>query len=262
MPQRSSSGSAPTGTESAPSVLYKAFAILDAMGDDVRALTLSQLARTSGLPKSTVHRVVGQLVVLGVVRRHRDGYRTGPRIVALAGRTVDDVLLDVSLPRMRELRRETECVLLVSRRRGATVTYLEQLPGASDGRLAPSVAGERAAAVSTPEGRTLLAHSPAADLEAALSRHPLPEGEAAKLRRRLHDIRARGGAHNETSVIDGLRCNCVPVIVGGSPVVALSVAFTPMPGGGRRFVKPLHVAARDIARTLEEGSLRTLLPLV
>lgn len=247
----------------ASSILLKAFAILDVLGRDARALTLSQLARSSGLSKSTAHRVVGQLLALGVIRRHSDGYRTGPRVSALTGRSVDDVLLELALPRVRELHLETERTLLVSRWHGGTVTYLEQVPGAF-GRAAATVIGARTDALTTPEGRTLLAHFPPPDIDAALGRHdpPLSEREVVKLRRRLHHIRARGGVHDESSVVTGLRCACAPVIVGGAPVLALSVTFEPEPGGGRRYAGPLRSAARDIGRTLERHPLRVTLPLL
>ncbi|MDH6623250.1 hypothetical protein M2271_001037 [Streptomyces sp. LBL] len=70
-------------------------------------LSLSQLARESGLSKSTAHRVVGGSLAPGVVRRQGDGYRLGPPSSALTECPLDAALLEMVLPRARDLHRET-----------------------------------------------------------------------------------------------------------------------------------------------------------
>ena len=51
------------------SILGKAFAILGAFSQGSRILSLSQISRLSGIPKSTTHRVLAMLVELGAVER-------------------------------------------------------------------------------------------------------------------------------------------------------------------------------------------------
>lgn len=263
MPQRPAPDNTDTPVETTPSILVKAFAILDAITESSQPLTLSQLARSSGLSKSTAHRVIRHLLMLGTITRHGDGYRIGPRVLKLAARSVDDTLLETSLPHMRRLHEETEHTLLLSRRNGAFVSYLEQMPAASEG-AAPTVVGRQVAALSTPEGRTLLAHSAPSDIDVVLNRRTpaSPARNTTRLRRRLSDICARGAVVNEISVVEGLRCACVPVLVRGTPVLAVSLLFKLGPTDGRHLVKPLHAAAKDIAQALENNCLHTLAPVV
>ena len=67
----------------APSVLWKAFDVLSAFNHKERVLTLARIARQSGLPKSTVHRVLAMLSDIGAVEQHEDGYRIGLRMFTL-----------------------------------------------------------------------------------------------------------------------------------------------------------------------------------
>src|SRR5258708_20662359 len=61
----------------ADSILSKAFAILGAFTHGSRTLSLSQISRLSGIPKSTTHRVLAMLVNLGAVERGGTEYRMG-----------------------------------------------------------------------------------------------------------------------------------------------------------------------------------------
>ena len=56
-------------TTEVASILNKAFDLLYAFNDNSRVMTLSELARASGLPKSTVHRLLARLVDLGALGR-------------------------------------------------------------------------------------------------------------------------------------------------------------------------------------------------
>jgi DNA-binding IclR family transcriptional regulator len=60
----------------APSVLWKAFGVLAAFSHQDRVLTLAEIARRSGLPKSTAHRVLAILAETGAVEQGEGGYRT------------------------------------------------------------------------------------------------------------------------------------------------------------------------------------------
>ena len=54
-------------TRTTGSALEKAVGILEALGEHVRALSLSELAELTTMPKQTVHRVVRQLEELGLI---------------------------------------------------------------------------------------------------------------------------------------------------------------------------------------------------
>src|SRR5687768_9320282 len=86
------------------SVIRKVRMILDAFDGRSPALGLSELARRTGLAKTSVHRVATEMVEVGLLSRYGRGYQLGSALFELGQR----------VPRMRALR------LLASR-------YLEDL---------------------------------------------------------------------------------------------------------------------------------------
>jgi DNA-binding IclR family transcriptional regulator len=235
----------------ASSILLKAFDILDAFDRKCRpVLTLSQLARRSALPKSTVHRVIGMLLAVGAVERHGAGYRIGWRVFSLSMASEEHTLLKVALPYVLDLHRETRLPVFVARRCQQTVGYLQQLPHHHE--RVPAVAGTLRPARDTAEGRTLLAFCSDVEVDAAIAGPPpLSPAEADELRRRLWMIRAWRVALDEESVIHGYLCTVVPVIANGDAVMAVSIAYPSTRGGGRQFVEPLRSVAGNIARVLD-----------
>jgi DNA-binding IclR family transcriptional regulator len=74
-------------------VLDGAFAILDALGHAHTGLGLTDLARASGLAKSSAYRLAEQLVVVGAVQRVAHRYYIGARMGHLGRRWQPDPLL-------------------------------------------------------------------------------------------------------------------------------------------------------------------------
>jgi DNA-binding IclR family transcriptional regulator len=61
------------GSAPGASVLGRAVALLHAIGEDDDTVSLAELARRTGLPRSTVHRLVGELQALGMLDRTPHG---------------------------------------------------------------------------------------------------------------------------------------------------------------------------------------------
>ena len=74
-------------------VLDGAFAILDALAHAHAGLGLTDLARASGLAKTSAHRLAEQLVVLGAAQRVAQRYYIGARMGHLGRRWQPDPLL-------------------------------------------------------------------------------------------------------------------------------------------------------------------------
>src|SRR5699024_10274570 len=87
------------------SILSKAFQVLKAFDSTDRVLSLSQVSRVSGLPKSTVHRLIGRLVDLGALEPHRSGYRIGLTIFQIGANMPVHGLRDRALPYLAALHR-------------------------------------------------------------------------------------------------------------------------------------------------------------
>ncbi|MET8995999.1 helix-turn-helix domain-containing protein [Amycolatopsis sp. NPDC004169] len=90
-------------------VLQGAFAVLEALNALGGDAGLAELARAVGLPKTTAHRLLGQLVDFGVVERAPAGYRTGSLLFRL-GQSWE--------PELRELARDWLPVLAARIRAG------------------------------------------------------------------------------------------------------------------------------------------------
>ena len=85
------------------SVPAKLLSLLDAYADGSTSYTLSELARRTGLPLPTAHRLIGELERWGGLERGADGrYRIGLRIVELAALCPRGAgLRDAALPFMQ-----------------------------------------------------------------------------------------------------------------------------------------------------------------
>src|SRR5262249_57660082 len=75
-------------TTSSPSAIAKLVAVAEALTEQRR---LSRIANTAGLPISTVHRILQELVAHGWVREGEEhDYVLGPGLMRLAARAADD----------------------------------------------------------------------------------------------------------------------------------------------------------------------------
>ena len=147
------------------SVLARATAVIEAFDEEGPVLTLAELARRTGLPKSTVHRLAGELVELRVLERTgapgADGYRLGIWFFE-RGELVPThrSLSDAALPVMEDLREATRQRIHLAVLEGVDVVYVEIL-GTGKHDLA-SRTGGRLPAHATGVGKVILAYSPAA----------------------------------------------------------------------------------------------------
>jgi len=237
-----------------PSILRKAFAVLDAFDQGNRRLPLAAIARRSGLPKSTIHRVLAMLTQLGAVVREGDEYRMGLAMFRYGSCSLEVGLRDVALPHMEALHRALGQTLHLAVRRGADVIYLEKLRSRSALPL-PTVVGGSLPAHLTGVGKVLLAHSPEREQEAVLSdslpgRTPRSVTNVAHLRRALREIHAQGFARDSSEAVEGLSCIAAPLYVDERVVAALSVAYPAELGDGNVLISPLQQTATTISRAL------------
>jgi len=73
-------------TDTRPTVAGRVMSILSSFSTEHPALGLAEISRSTGLPASTVFRLVRELCAWGAVERMADRrYRIGPRLAELAG---------------------------------------------------------------------------------------------------------------------------------------------------------------------------------
>ena len=175
--------------------------VLDAF-DGPGRLTLAQIVRRTGLPRSSAHRMLDRLVQLRWLRRSGRDYELGMRLVELGSLAVhQDRLVRAAAPLLGELHRATGLVVHLAVLDGPDVVYLEKV---GDRMIAaiPTRVGGRQPAHCTAVGKAILAYRDDDDRgrsarpqDQVLDLHQLPAcgrtGQGAGPRCR---VRARGVA--------------------------------------------------------------------
>lgn len=242
-----------------PSAAGKLLAVLDAFDGEHRVLTLSQLARRAGLPVSTAHRLVADLVAWGGLERGDDGrLRVGLHLWelgALAPRGIG--LREVALPSMEDLYEATHENVQLAVRDGLEVVFVERIAG----RYAVPVltrVGLRFPMSATGVGLVLLAFAPPDVQEAALA-GPFERFtertvvDPKVLRRMLADVRRTGLAVSDRQVTMDALSVAAPVRgPGGDVVAALSVVVQANGADPRTLAPAVRTAAAAITRGLAQ----------
>ncbi len=221
----------------------RAFEILHAFSDERSRLSLSDISRRTGLPLTTVHRLVGVLARWGALERdegHR--YTIGLQLWEMAVRSPRSALVrEIALPFLASLHEATQGTARLSILDRTDVVILEQI--ATGGRpCGQAHVGDRLPACATAEGHVLLAHA-RADAPAGPC-PPVIAGSASAacwpldLRRLLAEVRRTGVAVRPPQPL-GHTCVAAPVRdASGAVVAAVSVLVT-----RRRASRPALVAA-------------------
>ncbi|RIT51849.1 IclR family transcriptional regulator [Mycobacteroides abscessus] len=256
-----------TADSATPSaVIDRVSLLLDAF-DGPGRLTLAQLVRRTGLPRSSVHRMLERLVQLRWLRRDGRDYELGTRLVELGSLAVhQDRLHAAALPMLYELHRATGLVVHLSILDGADVVYLEKISAGIGVAVATRIGG-RQPAHCTASGKAILAYrAQILDGCTALARKTRYSiGSAAQLRPELDKVRGHGVAFDREELQQGIGCVAAPIGSIGDAVAAVSVCgpMTRMTFD-QRLAAPVRMTAMGIWRNVENGPSRvapTLQPI-
>lgn len=139
------------------SMLSRMSSILDAFVDRGDRLRLDEIATATGLPRSTCHRILEQLVRLSWLQHSQDGYALGRRALQLGGSVGGhDDLRAAAAPLLQQLQTQTGLLVQLSVLDFAEVVYLDAL---GPGQLLPAAprVGGRAPAYAVASGKAMLA---------------------------------------------------------------------------------------------------------
>lgn len=239
-------------------VVTRALRLLDAFGPDRRTLTLSSLARHAGMPLSTAHRLVAELVEWGALERAVDGtYRVGLRLWelgALAPRGPG--LRERALPFLEDLSQITRENVQLAVREGGEVVFVERIAGSGAVPVLTRVGG-RFALTATGVGLVLLAHAPPALQEEILS-GPVQRftertvTDPARLRSMLADVRTSGFSVSDRQVTMDSLSVAAPVYDGsGAVVAAVSLVVRHGTAQPHTLAPLVRTSARAISRVLD-----------
>ncbi len=206
--------------------LERGLAVIRAFGPDRPALTLSEVARVTGLTRAAARRFLLTLTELGYV--HFDGrmFSLRPRVLELGYAYLSTLgLNEVAAPHMEELvaaLRESSSVAVLD---GDDIAYVVRVPTQRIMTVAIAV-GTRFPAYATSMGRVLLAYLPPAELDAYMERvelQPLTRRtvpDKPSLRAELAEVAAQGYAIVDQELEDGLRSVAVPIRDASGQVIA------------------------------------------
>jgi IclR family transcriptional regulator, blcABC operon repressor len=222
----------PPSPRSVPAV-ERAIALLDALATAREPQGLAALARALGLPKSSVHGLLGTLAAAGLARRGADGqFALGPKALqwAEAYAAQSDVLRAFHrlAARMPALGEET---IMLATLDGADVRYLACRQGTRALAVNFRVGGRFPAAI-TSSGKAMLASLDDDAVRRRVgelagtgpTRHSV--ASTAALLRQLADFRRLGWATDDEETAEGMQCFGAAVFGAreAEPVAAVAVS--------------------------------------
>ena len=207
--------------------LERAFGLLEVIAAHRGAMSLSELATSSGLPPPTLHRLARTLVDLGYLRQEPSRrYALGPRLFLLAESST--MLSSVALPHLAHLVDEIGETANLAMLDGDQVAYVAQAPGRHSMRMFTEV-GRRVEPHCTAVGKALLAATTDEEVRALLQRTGLPRHtphtvtDPDEFLAQLGRVRDSGYAMDEGEQEVGVRCIAVKVPESTLPL-AISVS--------------------------------------
>jgi IclR family acetate operon transcriptional repressor len=186
----------------------KTLVVLEALAEHSR---VADIAKSTDLPKPTVHRILQTLVRHGFARTDGQGdYVGGPRILSLAGRFLQRLdIAEQVRPILRDLQERTGWTVHLALLSGDEAVYVAKLEGTQPYTLASRV-GMSLRLHCTSIGKAILATFPDDEVRALLRRTGMPPRtdhtltDEAALLADLAEVRHRGYAEdheeNETGV--------------------------------------------------------------
>jgi IclR family pca regulon transcriptional regulator len=206
--------------------LERGLGVIRAFDGDRPALTLSDVAKATGLTRAAARRFLLTLVELGFMRADGRLFRLSPRVLDLGRPYLSSLTLqEVAQPHLAALVARVEESATVAVLDGAEIVYVAHAPARRI--LSVSVAiGTRDPAFATSLGRVLLAGQGDDWLEGYLASVKLqkitPETIAtpARLRAELERVRRQGYALVDQELEDGLRALAVPIRDNHGRVIA------------------------------------------
>lgn len=213
----------------------RAFGLLRIVCEADRPPRFSDIVSASGLPKSTVNRLLATLCDQGLVRFDADDkhYRAGYGLLSLAAGTWAGLdIRHAAANEMATLLSEFGETVHLAVLEGDEIIYLDKLESPQSIRLFSAV-GKRGPVYCTGIGKAILAELEEARREAILTglkptaHTPHTLTSPAAIRTELETIHRRGCAYDMEEHEEGIRCVAVAIRdFRGEPIAGLSVTST------------------------------------
>lgn len=213
--------------------VQRALGLVEQLAGTDGDVSLTELARRTGLQAPTAHRLLRTLIDRDWVVRNpaTSHYRLSYKLLAIAGgiEARERRLRSVARPSLEALRdatgESTNLVVLD----GLAAVYIDQVAGTRPIRMFTEI-GARVPAYASGAGKAMLAHVPAA-VRTTLKRAPLEAltdrtmTEPAALQAELGRVRERGYAIDDEEYEIGVACIAAAIVTGDGKVAgAISVS--------------------------------------
>jgi len=207
----------------------KAFRLLDALSESSEPLGVSQLARTLGLGKSTVHGLVTTLETLGIIEPSNGSkrYRLGPGLYALASRSASQRdLRDLARPALERLAAVTEQTSFLGVPSDDHVTILDLVHGRPTMSISAPI-GSAIPLLAGAVGKAIVAAWSEQRRTEFLSATRLPAFTAnsirdtAQYKEAIGTVLADGAAIDIDEYVDGMRAAAAPIVGQGGQLAAV-----------------------------------------
>ncbi len=223
-----------SATRSAPALVpavAKAFRVLEALGASDEPLGVSQLARSLGLGKSTVHGLLNTLEALGMIEASNGikRYRIGRGLHGLASRSLGrHDLRQMARPSLERLASQTEQTSFLGVPSDGQVTILDLVHGRPTMSISAPI-GSSIPLLAGAVGKAILGAWNAQQRQTYLDSAPLRPFTAntitdpQRMRMAAEQAATTGAAIDVDEYVDGMRAAAAPVF--GSPKQLVAVIW-------------------------------------
>lgn len=197
--------------------LQRGLQVLNLFAKANHALTATEVARTTALPISTVHRFLVNLKTAGYLNCEGSGYHLGIACVSVGQAALGQ--LDIrrkSLPYLQELNHRTRETIHLTVRHGLAAVYVEKLDSPEQLRIHSRI-GASVPLHCTAVGKVLLAHLPLEEQARVLEQLDLKRftpntiGSLQELQTQLLRVKRNGYACDLEEHEPHIRCIAAPI---------------------------------------------------
>lgn len=206
--------------------LARGLEVITAFEPQRPAMSLTEVATTTGLARPTARRILLTLEELGYVRSGAGGFALTPRVLELGVSYVRSMgLWDVARPHMERLVARTNESTSIAQLDGSDIVYVARVAVPKIVSLAVQI-GTRFPALQTSLGKVQLAALPSEEVDRVLAEPtrsglvPLWQPDRAERDAELREVRARGWALTDEQLTRGIRSVGAPLRDGSGWVIA------------------------------------------
>jgi DNA-binding IclR family transcriptional regulator len=209
----------------------RAMSLFELLASSRSGLTLSELSRELGMPKSTTHYLIYTLVTRGYVQRASDGRHTlGLRFADIASASTAELKLGaLATPYLRQIAVKLSLTAMLAVLGGAEAVIISKVKSATDDGGGAWV-GRHLDLHCTAQGKALIASLADEELDKLFAGRELAQftprtiRSLSALKAHLAEVRTNGFSVNDQEHVHGVRAVAAPVVDSlGAVVAAISV---------------------------------------